>query len=550
MKRNSTSGSAFFNLHVSIVLIVFLTGVFISLFATADPWEVARQAGVQVHRPNQVPLASSGDVNEAWVARYNGPENSGDYATAMVVDSLGNVYVTGHSNRSDTSSDYATIKYVQTPPRPIPTPRPRPTPHSRPNTIMVTNGNDSGPGSLRQAVSDASNGYMIQFAPRVTNVALTSGQITIGVSLSIIGPGANTLMIGSSPSGVFLASTNTTTISISGLTIADSGGGISSNGRMTINQCVISSNTSTAITNTGTMSIVDSTISNNAFGGVINDGSMTITRCTISGNSASLGGGINNNSGSLTITNSTINDNVASNNPGQGTGGGIFNNAAMTISNCTISGNLAGGSPFGDGAGGGIGNTGNLEILSSTVANNSASGLMVASGGGIVGVGSTIADSTVIALNSVFGARNDFGPDLSGTLQSMGYNIIGNNDGASISSQPTDQIGTPGAPIDPRLGPLAHNGGPTFTQALQAGSPAINRGDPAAPPQDQRGYARVGLPDVGAFEFQGIVQRYDFDGDGKPDYVLTDASTRLTAIWYLDCSQCSQTIETAISIKQ
>jgi hypothetical protein len=375
---------------------------------------------------------------------------------------------------------------------------------------------------------------MIQFAPGVTNIALTSGQITIGVSLSIIGPGANTLTIGSSPSGVFLASTNTTTISISGLTIADSGGAISSNARMTINQCVISNNTSTAITNTGTISIVDSTISNNTFGGVINDGSMTITRCTISGNSASLGGGINNNSGSLTITNSTINGNLASNNPGQGIGGGIYNNASMTISNCTISGNLAGGSPSGDGAGGGIANTGNLEILSSTVANNSASGLMVASGGGIVGIGPTIADSTIIALNSVFGARNDYGPDFNGTLQSMGYNIIGNNDGASISSQPTDQIGTPGAPIDPRLGPLANNGGPTLTQALQAGSPAINRGDPAAPPQDQRGYGRVGLPDVGAFEFQGIVQRDDFDGDGKPDYVLIDASTRPTANWYLD----------------
>ena len=86
----------------------------------------------------------------------------------------------------------------------------------------------------------------------------------------------------------------------------------------------------------------------------------------------------------------------------------------------------------------------------------------------------------------------------------MGYNIIGNNDEATIFSQPTDQIGTPAAPIDPLLGPLADNGGPTFTHALHPGSPAINRGDPAAPPQDQRGYGRVGVPDVGAFEFDGI----------------------------------------------
>src|SRR4029077_8653462 len=116
-------------------------------------------------------------------------------------------------------------------------------------TITVTNGNDSGPGSLRQAVSGASNGDVIQFAPGVTNITLTSGQIAIGVTLSIDGPGANALTIGSSSSGVFLASTTTTTISISGLTIANSLGAISSNAQMTINQCVMSNNTNTALTN-------------------------------------------------------------------------------------------------------------------------------------------------------------------------------------------------------------------------------------------------------------------------------------------------------------
>ena len=87
---------------------------------------------------------------------------------------------------------------------------------------------------------------------------------------------------------------------------------------------------------------------------------------------------------------------------------------------------------------------------------------------------------------------------------SSGYNIIGNNSDAGINAQPTDQIGTPGAPIDPLLGTLADNGGPTLTLALQPGSLAINRGNPAAPPQDQRGYGRLGVPDVGAFEFNGI----------------------------------------------
>ena len=132
---------------------------------------------------------------------------------------------------------------------------------------------------------------------------------------------------------------------------------------------------------------------------------------------------------------------------------------------------------------------------------NSASGENGAFGGGIYSPAPTRSDSSIMALNSA-----PTGPDVTGEggLQSMGYNIVGNNADAVISSQPTDQIGTPAAPIDPLLSPLANNGGLTLTHALQAGSPAIDRGDPAAPPEDQRGYSRVGVPDVGAFEYGGV----------------------------------------------
>jgi uncharacterized delta-60 repeat protein len=49
--------------------------------------------------------------NQKWVVFYNGPGNSNDYAIALALDISGNIYVTGESVGSDTSEDYATVKY-------------------------------------------------------------------------------------------------------------------------------------------------------------------------------------------------------------------------------------------------------------------------------------------------------------------------------------------------------------------------------------------------------------------------------------------------------
>jgi len=90
-----------------------------------------------------------------------------------------------------------------------------------------------------------------------------------------------------------------------------------------------------------------------------------------------------------------------------------------------------------------------------------------------------------------------------GTITSHGYNLSSDNGGGYLIGL-GDQINT-----DPVLGPLQDNGGPTFTHALLAGSPAIDAGDPnfAPPPfYDQRGpgFVRVvnGRIDVGSFEIQ------------------------------------------------
>jgi hypothetical protein len=394
-------------------------------------------------------------------------------------------------------------------------------------TITVINGNDNGAGSLRQAILDASSGDTVNFAPNVTTVTLTSDELAIDQDLTILGPGADhfTVARSASASSYFrIFDITSGTVTISGLTISNGSvfGGVGSDG------------TGGGIRNSGLLTLSDSAISANqaagteliggAGGGVSNDnGTVTLTRCTISNNSAQyttgssgdcpggFGGGIfNGDSGSVTISSSTVSGNSCFSEDffglclGGGRGGGISNNGSMTVTNCTLSGNSMGAAGAATADGGGISNFGSLLVTSSTIAYNSAAGENGAFGGGIYGLSSpssTTSDSTILALNSA-----PTGPDFAGGggLQSVGYNIIGNNVDAVIFSQPTDQIGTPAAPIDPLLSRLANNGGSTFTHALQAGSPAINNGDPAAPPADQRGYGRVGVPDVGAFEYGGV----------------------------------------------
>ena len=388
-------------------------------------------------------------------------------------------------------------------------------------TITVANGNDQGPGSLRQAIHDASSGDTINFAPSVTTVNLTTDKLVVDKNLTITGPGADRLTVQRSTHAlafrIFHIISSSAVVFISGLTISNGnagddgdGGGIRSAGVLRLTDSTISAN----------QAVGTEFIGGNG-GGVLNEtGTMTITRCTISNNSAhyftgssgdcpsgSGGGILNYSGGSVTITNSTISGNSCSINDGFGLcfggggGGGVLNGGSMTVTNCTISGNSVSGTGLATMSGGGIQNDGTLQIASSTIVYNSASGENGAFGGGIYSSAPMRSNSSIIALNSA-----PTGPDFTGAggLQSTGYNIIGNNADAVISSQPTDQIGTPAAPIDPLLGPLANNGGLTLTHALQAGSPAIDHGDPAAPPADQRGYGRVGVPDVGAFEYGGV----------------------------------------------
>jgi len=157
--------------------------------------------------------------------------------------------------------------------------------------------------------------------------------------------------------------------------------------------------------------------------------------------------------------------------------------------------------------GGAIYNAGPLAVIASTIYSNTAG-----SGGGVYTLGGTAAlTDTILAGNMA-----KIGPDCYGTLTSSGYNLLGNNSGCAglADGQNGDQVGTPGVHIDPTLGPLRDNGGPTFTLALLPGSPAVDAipSGACAVATDQRGDTRPadggtgkmanGKPycDVGAFE--------------------------------------------------
>jgi hypothetical protein len=364
------------------------------------------------------------------------------------------------------------------------------------STYTVVSPGDSGTGTLRWAIDQANQdpgNDTISFSSRLAGqtITLTSGLLPIrkaSGSLTIRGPAAGPVTIsGNSHSEVFNVAP-VATATISGLTITggicDSGGGLFNNGNLTLTDDTLSGNSARG----------------GGGGGIANGpyGTLMITDSTLSGNSAFLasGGGLANQ-GSLTILSSTISGNsvLAAN------GGGLANQGSLTIINSTISGNSATGSA------GGIENLSSLTMADDTVADNSASG----PGGGIdneaFSGGYLTLSNTIVADNS---STNDLrtndlldNADLDQNHLVGQCDLVGAGDLGSLDDTMTG--------VNPDLGPLQNNGGPTQTMALLAGSPAINAGDNAAVPAgirtDQRGpgYSRFvdGRVDIGAFEFQG-----------------------------------------------
>ena len=352
-------------------------------------------------------------------------------------------------------------------------------------TITVINTNDSGPGSLRQALVAANDGDTINFDSSLKRkkITLTSGQLNVNKGVTISGLGAKNLAVnGNGQSRVFYVNPGKT-VTINGLTVkngaSDGGGGIYNYGTaLTVSNCTISSNYG---------------------GGIYNWGAtLTLSNCTISGNSGG-GGGIYGFDSTLMVSNCTISSNSGGG-ISSGAGGGESGYSTVTVSNSTISGNSAvdGGAIYNSGV---YRSLASLSIKNSTISGNSATG----NGSGIYnrgyrGFAGSVEIGTTI-LNAGSSGVNIFNDG--GTVTSLGYNLSSDNGGGYLIGL-GDQINT--APL---LGPLQANGGPTFTHALLPGSPAINKGNPNFTPPpfyDQRGqgFNRVvnGRIDVGSFEIQ------------------------------------------------
>jgi CSLREA domain-containing protein len=241
------------------------------------------------------------------------------------------------------------------------------------------------------------------------------------------------------------------------------GGGIYNrfNGTLTMTNCLVSGNTTDTgsasaqngsgggIFSEGLMTLTNTTVINNTVGfqavggGIAIAGTATLVNCTVSGNRSPFTGAINN-AGSTTIVGSTISAN---------TGGGIQSNGPVKLTNTTVSGHQ---NDFGISI-----NGGSLAMSNCTVTGN-FTGVQSSNNG------SATMRNDIIALNSFDVAVGPF--------TSQGHNLIGKGTSAFVSV-PSDQVGTSGSPIDPHIGPLANNGGPTQTHALLSNSTAIDAGD-------------------------------------------------------------------------
>ena len=359
------------------------------------------------------------------------------------------------------------------------------------SAMEVTTDADSGPGSLRSALGAVCADGTVTFAEDMAGATILSGsELTLGKDVTIDASAAPGVAVSGQDARRALVVNTGVTATVTGLTLRDGygcdlAGAVLNNGNLTLDHVVVADSRVTTggidfwkggagiYTGEGATLVLrdstvrDNSVTNGAGGGVYGflDSTVTIERSTISGNSANdVGGGIRS-LGDTTIVNSTVSGNESTG----WHGGGVFHtDGAMTVSSSTVTGNSAPGGTAGGVFFGSFGAPdGSASLRQSIVSGNSGDECIVFYGGPFA-------------------------------MESLGSNVLG--DTTCGAAAPTDMVVD-----DALLGSLADNGGPTLTHALQAGSPAIDAGDPAATPAtDQRGVIRPQGegPDAGAFEVE------------------------------------------------
>jgi hypothetical protein len=260
----------------------------------------------------------------------------------------------------------------------------------------------------------------------------------------------------------------------------------------------------------------------------VSQSQLTLDRSTVDDNLASGGaGGLGGNGG--TADEDTGGTGGSGGAGGLAQGGGLFVYSCKTrFVNSTVSDNTVTAGPGGDAGAGGPGSDGGgpggsagsagtaqggglyLEygshsLSSDTIAFNTASGGL---GGGVFEQATTIdVVNTIVAQDK----GDATAPDFAGVFHLAVADFIGNGAGSNLAQANPDahgnRVGGPGAVLDPKLGPLLFNGGPTPTHRPNAGSPVIDAGSDSfaqAIATDQRGFARLvgSHTDIGAVEFQ------------------------------------------------
>ncbi|VTS04758.1 choice-of-anchor Q domain-containing protein [Tuwongella immobilis] len=388
-----------------------------------------------------------------------------------------------------------------------------------PAVFTVSNLEDTGTGSFREALIAANTTPgedTIVFQNGLGGSVKVLSQLVISDSVQIIGNSSITFD-GQKVSNLF--SIQNTSVSFDRVnftqSISPTVGAtleIDSKSIVTLNQTSIVNNRSNegTIRNYGSLQINGSNISDNRDSAIVNFGNLTIRSSLFTNNISPSTGGAIRNFGSLNISTSTFSDNRAS-----ADGGAIFlgitdPDDVMVIQNSTFIDNWSV-----NGTGGAIASrfvptSAPIQILSNTIVRNEATTAQIQDspqGGGIALNGTVNA-----TLRNNLIAENRRGPidqqvldDVVGTITNSSFNLLSVGEGAVgiTNGVNRNQVGSIANPIDPKIGILTNNGGPTATVAIQAASPARNQGEIAGDASDQRGILRPQeeAPDIGAFEY-------------------------------------------------